>query len=80
MTPLQCVTRVRGVELLSGSPENNRLPLRVDLDVQGVGRWQRDLEIYMPTRDQMEEGARRLAETRPTIAEFGHYSTSSETR
>ncbi|THK35169.1 hypothetical protein EHS39_26290 [Ensifer sp. MPMI2T] len=79
-TPLRCVTRVRGVELLLGSPENNRLPLRVDLDVQGVGRWQSDLEIYMPTRDQMEEGARRLEEIRPTIAEFGHYSTSSETR
>jgi hypothetical protein len=36
-TPLQCVARVHGVELLSESPEDNRLHLRVGLDVQGVG-------------------------------------------
>ncbi|UIK20653.1 hypothetical protein [Rhizobium leguminosarum] len=64
-TPLQCVTRVRSVELLSESPENNRLPLRIDLDVQGVGRWQRELSIYLPTREQMQERARLLQETRP---------------
>ena len=53
-TPLRCVKRVRSVELLSESPENNRLPLRVELDVQGVGWWQRDLWVYMPTREEMQ--------------------------
>lgn len=53
-TPLRCVTRVHSVELLSETPENNRLPLRVDLDVQGVGRWTHELPIYMPTRVQMQ--------------------------
>jgi hypothetical protein len=48
------VTRVHSVELLSELPENNRLPLRVDLDVQGVGRWTHELPIYMPTRAQMQ--------------------------
>lgn len=56
-TPLRCVTRVHNVELLSEIPENNRLELRVDLDVQGVGRWTRELSIYMPTSEQMR-GAR----------------------
>lgn len=36
--------------------------MRVDFDVQGLGRWERDLSIYMPTNDQTEERARLLAE------------------
>ena len=53
-TPLQCVTRVRSFELLSETPKDNRLPVRVDFDVHGVGRWQRDLSIYIPTKVQMD--------------------------
>ena len=68
-TPLQCVARVHRIELLSETAKNNRLPVRVDLELQGVGRWQRDLSIYMPTKEQMDERARLLAErsTLPTI-------------
>jgi hypothetical protein len=62
-TPLQCVTRVRRVELLSEDLKDNRLPVRLDFDVQGVGQWQRDISVYVPTREQMAERARRLAET-----------------
>lgn len=43
------------------------MPLRVDLAVQGVGRWQRELPIYMPTREQMQERARLLQETQRSI-------------
>lgn len=60
-TPLRCVTRVHSFELLSDIPTDNRLPVRVDFDVQGLGRWQRELSIYMPTNEQMEERARLLA-------------------
>jgi hypothetical protein len=35
-TPLRCVTRVRGFELLSKTPANNRLPVRVDFDVRSL--------------------------------------------
>jgi len=35
--------------------------VRVDLEVQGLGRWQHDLSIYMPTKEQMIERARLLA-------------------
>jgi len=58
--PLRCVTRVHGLELLSEAPTENRLPVRVDLEVQGFGRWQRDLSIYMPTKDQMDKRAQLL--------------------
>lgn len=60
-TPLQCVTRVHSFELLSETPKENRLPVRVDFDVQGLGRWQRDLSVYLPTKEQMDERARLLA-------------------
>ena len=49
-TPLQCVTRVRSVDLLSETPKDNRLPVRLDLDVLGVGQWQCDIAVYMPTK------------------------------
>lgn len=60
-TPLQCVTRVRNVDLLADMPTKNRLPVRVDFDVQGVGPWTRELSIYVPTAEQMAEGAKMLA-------------------
>jgi hypothetical protein len=61
-TPLRCVNRVYAFELRSETPKNNRLPVRVDLEVQGLGRWRRELSAYMPTREQMDERARQLAE------------------
>jgi hypothetical protein len=61
-TPLQCVTRVRNVDLLADMPTKNRLPVRVDFDVQGVGQWTCELSVYMPTAEQMAERAKVLAE------------------
>jgi hypothetical protein len=60
-TPLQCVTRVRNVDLLADMPTKNRLPVRVDFDVQGVGPWTHELSIYVPTAEQMAERAKMLA-------------------
>jgi len=61
-TPLQCVTRVRNVDLLADMPTKNRLPVRVDFDVQGVGQWTRELLIYVPTVEQMAERSKMVAE------------------
>ena len=60
-TSLQCVTRVHGFELLSETPVDHRLPVRVDLEVQGVGRWQKDLSVFMPTKEQMDTRAKLQA-------------------
>jgi len=58
-TPLQCVERVYGIEILANAPTNNWLPIRVDLDVKAVGRWQHDLSVCIPqnptTRTSLEE-------------------------
>lgn len=61
-TPLQCVTRVRSVELLADSPTDSRRPVRIALDVQGVGEWVRELPIFMPTAEQMAARAKLLAD------------------
>jgi hypothetical protein len=46
-TPLQCVDRVWGVEVLADTPKNQRLPILVDFDVHGVGRWQHEISIFI---------------------------------
>src|SRR5665213_968181 len=47
-TPLLCVTRVFGIKILADAPTNNWLPILVDLDVKGLGRWQHDLSVCVP--------------------------------
>lgn len=71
-TPLRCVTRVNSVELLADEPSNHRLPIRVDLQVQGLGRWQGELLIYMPTAEQVAERAKLLEEMSPLLAPTVH--------
>jgi hypothetical protein len=45
--PLRCVERVWGVEILAEAPVNSRLPIRLDLEVKGTGRWQCDISIHV---------------------------------
>jgi hypothetical protein len=47
-TPLLCIEQVFGIQLLADAPTNNWLPVRVDLQVKGLGRRQYDLSIYIP--------------------------------
>jgi hypothetical protein len=47
-TPLQCVERVFGIEILANAPTKDWLPIRVDLDVKGVGQWKQDLFVCVP--------------------------------
>lgn len=48
-TPLQCVERVFGIDVLADAPKDNWLPIRVDLGVKGIGRWQQEILICVPT-------------------------------
>jgi hypothetical protein len=54
-TPLQCVERVRSIEALAEAPENNWIPVRVDFDVRGVGRWTHELSICMPSTAALKQ-------------------------
>lgn len=55
-TPLLCVERVFGIKILANTPTKNLLPVRIDLSVKGLGRWQHDLSICIPP-----EPIRRMA-------------------
>lgn len=46
-TPFHCVERIHGVEVL-GLPVDRRLPVRLDFEVKGVGRWRHDMSIFVP--------------------------------
>ena len=59
-TPLICVDKVRSVTLPSRFASGDRLSLDVDLEIHGVGSWQRRLSIHVPTDDQMEEMRRMV--------------------
>ncbi len=48
-TAFRCVQRVLAVDVLS-EPKNRHLPLRVVFDVNGVGRWSHDLDIFLPPK------------------------------
>lgn len=61
-TPLLCVSRVRNFELLSEVITDHRLPVRLDLDIEGLGKWMYETTVYMPTKEQMAERAKLLAE------------------
>jgi hypothetical protein len=47
-TPLLCVERIFGIELLADAPTGRWLPIRVDLEVKGIGRWQHELSVCVP--------------------------------
>ncbi len=67
-TPLQCVTRVNRIDLLSETSPNNWLPVHVDFNVQGVGRWERHLSVYMPTKEQMDKRAALREQLAPMLS------------
>jgi hypothetical protein len=48
-TPLQCIERVWSVDVLAETPNNKRLPIRCDFEVEGIGRWQCDVSVFLPS-------------------------------
>ena len=63
-TPLRCVTRVQSVKLLSKIPISNRLSVRVVFDVQGLGKWENDISVFIPTYEQMLDLDKKIAQQR----------------
>ena len=72
-TPLQCVARVLGVEVLATAPTNDWLPVRVDLNVKGVGSGRIEARTglrMMPTfpRSPLSAGRRVFPDTAGRLA------------
>jgi hypothetical protein len=53
-TPLQCVEQVLEIKVLASAPTKGWLPIRVVLDVKGLGRWQHDLAVHVEPPPQSE--------------------------
>lgn len=45
-TPLMCVERVEKVQVI-GEPNERRLPVHLELEIAGFGRWSRDLAVHI---------------------------------
>jgi hypothetical protein len=50
---------MRDIEVLADAPTNQRLPIRITLDVHGVGRWQHDIPIFIHADEQLKTIAER---------------------
>jgi phage baseplate assembly protein W len=48
-TPLQCINRVVDIEVLAAQPVNERLPIRCAFEVNGVGSWQCEVSVFVPS-------------------------------
>lgn len=65
-TPLQCIERVWDVKILSESPSNNRLAMRVEFEVNGVGRWQHDISVFVASGQRTMANLAEAPEKPPT--------------
>jgi hypothetical protein len=62
-TPLQCVEQVFGIEILADEPTKNWLPIRIDLGVKGLGRWQHGMSVCVPSEPIRRGSIRTYPET-----------------
>lgn len=58
VTPLRCVNRVRKVKVPSLALHDRRLAVTVDLELEGLGDWERTLSVFIYTDEQLEAAAR----------------------
>ena len=56
-TLLQSINRVYSIELLSTESKPNWVPFHFDLEVEGLGRWQRDISICIPINHDIKQEA-----------------------
>ena len=56
-TLLQSINRVYNIELLNTESKPNWVPFHFDLEVEGLGRWQRDIPICIPISNDIRQVA-----------------------
>ncbi|MBB4039878.1 hypothetical protein GGR34_001525 [Microvirga flocculans] len=55
-TPFACVNRVNRVEVPTFELEGQRLNLRVEFDIEGLGPWSGELSVFISTPEQLAKG------------------------
>jgi hypothetical protein len=53
-TPLLCVERVWSIKLLAAEPQENRIPISLDLEINGIGRGEYEVSLLMPPLERLE--------------------------
>jgi hypothetical protein len=48
------IKRVRSVEVIKPGPRKDWTVLRFNLEVEGIGDWQREIAIFIPQSTQQE--------------------------
>lgn len=54
-TLLQCINRVNNIKVLDTVLKLNWVPFHFDLEVDGIGSWQRDISIFIPTNNSTKQ-------------------------
>lgn len=52
-TPLSCVNRILNVTVPAFNLNDQKLAIDVEFDIEGLGRWSRQLKILVPTPEQL---------------------------
>lgn len=53
-TPLHCIERVWSIKLLASEPNDNRIPMLLDLEVKGIGRKEYEVSVFVPSMDKLK--------------------------
>ncbi len=53
-TPLFCVERVWSIKLLAAEPQEDRISIRLDLEINGVGRSEYEVSVLMPPMEALK--------------------------
>jgi hypothetical protein len=58
-TPLLCVNRVQNVEITSAELDGQYLNVRVGLDLEGLGYWEQEINVFIYSEVQLAEARNR---------------------
>jgi hypothetical protein len=54
-TPLQCIERVWSMKLLATEPNNDRIPMLLDLEINGIGRAEYEVSVFIPPVETLKK-------------------------
>lgn len=60
-TPLHCVDRVRGLEILDRVPRDRRVRIRLELDLHGAGPWSGEVAVLVLDEEPLRERRAAIA-------------------
>ena len=53
MTPMACVNRINRVEIPSFELTDHRLPISVDIELEGIGNWNGTFFVFISSAEEL---------------------------